>query len=67
MGDPNANDGSIERIDLNGGHRRTIVPKGGTHTPRQLQLSKDTGELYWCDLEGMRAMRCNLDGSKVET
>jgi hypothetical protein len=25
------------------------------------------GKLYWCDREGMRVMRANLDGSSVET
>ena len=44
-----------------------IVPPGGTFTPKQLQLDKKNGKLYWCDREGMRVMRCNLDGSKIET
>jgi hypothetical protein len=30
-------------------------------------LDKDGGKLYWCDREGMRVMRANLDGSQVET
>jgi hypothetical protein len=29
-------------------------------------LDKDGGKLYWCDREGMRVMRANLDGSQVE-
>src|SRR6202041_3566139 len=33
MGNPNANDGSIDRSDLDGGNITTIVPKGGTFTP----------------------------------
>jgi len=61
------NDGSIERADLDGGNRRTIVPIGNTYTPKQLQLDKKNGKLYWCDREGMRVMRCNLDGSQIET
>src|SRR5271154_4797112 len=61
------NDGSIERADLDGGNRRILVPPGGTHTPKQLQLDKKNGKLYWCDREGMRVMRANLDGSKIET
>jgi len=40
MGDPKANDGSIERSDLEGRNRTTIVPQGGTFTPKQLQLDK---------------------------
>jgi hypothetical protein len=67
MGAFGVNDGSIERADLDGGNRTTIVPKGSTHTPKQLHLEKASGRLYWCDREGMRVMRCNLDGSKIET
>jgi len=67
MGVPNLNDGSIERVNLDGSNRVTIVPKGVTFTPKQLQLDKTGGKLYWADREGMRVMRANLDGSKVET
>jgi DNA-binding beta-propeller fold protein YncE len=67
MGVPNLDDGSIERADLDGGNRRVIVPQGITHTPKQIHLDKKGGKLYWCDREGMRVMRCNLDGSQVET
>jgi hypothetical protein len=67
MGVPNQNDGSIERADIDGRNRKTIVPKGATFTPKQLHLDKGNGKLYWCDREGMRVMRCNLDGSKIET
>jgi DNA-binding beta-propeller fold protein YncE len=67
MGNPNANDGSIERSDLDGGNLKHIVPTGGTFTPKQLQLDKKNGKLYWSDREGMRVMRSNLDGSQIET
>ena len=67
MGVPNLNDGSIERADIDGKNRKVIVPQGGTHTPKQIHLDKDSGKLYWCDREGMRVMRANLDGSHVET
>jgi len=67
MGVPSLNDGSIERADLDGGNRKIIVPQGGTHTPKQIHLDKENGKLYWCDREGMRVMRANLDGSQVET
>src|SRR3981189_1020392 len=67
MGIPNLNDGSIERADLDGKNRKTIVAPGDTHTPKQIILDKKGGKLYWCDREGMRVMRCNLDGSQVET
>ena len=67
MGDPQKNDGSIMRSDLNGKNMITIVPTGGTFTPKQLQLEKKSGKLYWSDREGMRVMRANLDGSEIET
>ena len=55
-----------ERADLDGHNRKTIVAQGGTFTPKQLQLEKNSGKLYWCDREGMRLMRANLDGSNIE-
>jgi hypothetical protein len=67
MGTPPANDGSIERADLDGGNRTTIVPSGGTYTPKQLHFDAVGRKLYWSDREGMRVMRCNLDGSDIET
>jgi hypothetical protein len=67
MGIPDRDDGSIERADLDGGNRRTIVPQGVTHSPKQIHLDKENGKLYWSDREGMRVMRANLNGSQIET
>jgi len=67
MGIPSVDDGSIERADLDGKNRKVIVPQGITFTPKQIHLDKKNGKLYWCDREGMRVMRSNLDGSEVET
>ncbi len=67
MGVPRANDGSIERADIDGRNVTHIVPAGATFTPKQLQLDEKNRKLYWCDREGMRIMRANLDGSKIET
>jgi sugar lactone lactonase YvrE len=67
MGVPNLNDGSIECADLDGRNRRVVVPQGLTFTPKQLHLDKQNSKLYWCDREGMRVMRSNLDGSQIET
>src|SRR6266481_5861835 len=67
MGNPNANDGSIERANLDGSNITHIVRPGDTFTPKQLQLDEKNRKLYWCDREGMRVMRANLDGSKIET
>jgi DNA-binding beta-propeller fold protein YncE len=67
MGIPAVNDGSIERADLDGSNRTTIVPSGVTFTPKQLCLESAGRKLYWADREGMRVMHCDLDGSNVET
>ena len=67
MGVASRNDGSIERADLDGQNRKTIVSEGQTFTPKQLYLDKKNRKLYWSDREGMRVMRSNLDGSKLET
>jgi hypothetical protein len=40
MGNPTANDGSIERADVDGQNRQTIVRPGDTFTPKQLQPEK---------------------------
>jgi hypothetical protein len=64
---PSKNNGYIERADLDGANRKTIVSPGVTFTPKQLHLEKASGKLYWSDREGMRVMRANLDGSGVET
>jgi hypothetical protein len=54
-------------MKLDGTDLTTLVPKGGTFTPKQLKLDKAHGRLYWADREGMRIMRSNLDGSHIET
>src|SRR3954463_1430074 len=67
MGVPSKNDGSIERVDLDGQNRVTIIGEGKTFTPKQVHIEKKSKKLYWCDREGMRVMRANLDGSNIET
>src|SRR6516162_9653831 len=67
MGNPSANDGAIDRADLDGRNITNIVPPGGTFTPKQLQVDRKNRKLYWSDREGMRVMRSNLDGSNIET
>src|ERR1700728_3577641 len=67
MGNPTANDGSIERANLDGSNITHIVRPGDTFTPKQLQLDEKNRKLYWCDREGMRVMRGKLDGSNIET
>ena len=66
MGVPSANDGFVMRSDLDGTNVKTLVPAGGTFTPKQIKLDLAGGKMYWSDREGMRVMRANLDGTSVE-
>ena len=66
MGVPAANDGFVMRSNLDGTNVKTLVPAGGTYTPKQIKLDLGGGKMYWSDREGMRVMRANLDGSSVE-
>lgn len=59
--------GSLERADLDGGNRVTIVPRSAFTTGKQLTADFDDGTLYWCDREGMRVLSCKLDGSGLRT
>src|SRR5260370_13240561 len=45
MGIPNLNDGSVERADLDGTNRKTIVAQGDTHTPKHSILGNKGGNL----------------------
>src|ERR1700693_693078 len=67
MGNPKVNDGTIDRADLDGTNVTNVVPSGATWTPKQLQFDAKNRKLYWSDREGMRVMRSNLDGLKIET
>ena len=60
-----ARNGSLERADLDGANRVTIVPRGAFTTGKQLATDFDAGVLYWCDREGMQVLSCNLDGSEL--
>ncbi|KAK6845711.1 L-carnitine dehydrogenase [Apiospora arundinis] len=62
------NNGSLESANLDGSDRQIIVPQFqvGAWTPKQIALASQSRKLYWSDREGMKVMRCNLDGSDAE-
>lgn len=45
---------------------RTVVKTGEVHTPKQLTIDQESNKLYYCDREGLRVWRCNLDGTHQE-
>jgi hypothetical protein len=58
--------GSLERVDLDGSNRMMIVPRH-IHHQQATHTDFDEGTLHWCDREGMKVLRCDLDGSNVES
>ncbi|KAJ6443546.1 alpha methylacyl- racemase protein [Purpureocillium lavendulum] len=67
MGVPRLNDGTICSVALDGSDPQTVVNSGQIHTPKQLALDTVNEKLYISDREGMKVVRCNLDGSALET
>jgi hypothetical protein len=67
MGRAPERDGFLMRCERDGSDVTTIVPPGGTFTPKQMKIDVASGKLYWSDREGMAIQRCNLDGSNLET
>ncbi|MFF0545999.1 hypothetical protein ACFYTF_24480 [Nocardia thailandica] len=57
--------GSVERVDLDGGNRRYVVEPGGFTTGKQITADFEAGRLYWCDREGMQVLTCDLDGGDL--
>lgn len=67
MGNPSANDGAVYSATVDGADIKTVVPSGQVHTPKQLIIDQQDKKAYFCDREGYRVMRVNLDGSGLET
>src|SRR5260370_14348662 len=47
MGNPSANDGSIERANLDGSNLTHLVRPSDTFTPKPLQLDDTNRKLHW--------------------
>lgn len=60
-----ANEGSIERCNLDGGDRQAVVPMGHFITGKQVTFNPHLRRLYWCDREGMQILNCRPDGSDL--
>lgn len=67
IGTPSENDVEVKSCKLDGSDIRIIVPKGVIHTPKQLIIDPIGTKLYFCDREGLRVMRCNIDGTDLDT
>lgn len=67
MGNVSVNEGQVFSAKLDGSDIQTVVPKGKVYTPKQLIIDQKAKKVYFCDREGGRVMRVNLDGSELET
>ncbi|KAF4333251.1 alcohol dehydrogenase [Fusarium beomiforme] len=67
MGNLSGNDGAVLSCNLGGTDVKEIVPRGSVHTPKQLTVDDANSKVYIADREGLRILRCNFDGSELET
>lgn len=67
MGKAKENDGAIQSANLDGSDVQYVVKPGDAHTPKQMIVDQEHDKIYFCDREGLRVMRCNLDGTQQET
>lgn len=67
MGMPSHKDGTVLSARLDGSDVRTVISSGRVHTPKQICIDSTARKLYVCDREGHRILRCNLDGTELET
>ena len=61
-----ANLGTIQRMRIETERIETVVPVGTTNTPKQIAIDNKARKLYWCDREGARVWRSDLDGAHPE-
>ncbi|KAI1384428.1 3-hydroxyacyl-CoA dehydrogenase [Hypoxylon trugodes] len=66
MGCSDTHDGSLYSCDMDGKDIKVVLPKGTVHTAKQLVIEPLSSKIYLADREGMRVLRCNLDGSELE-
>lgn len=64
--DPSKNDGFISRVNIDGSNNTFVLAPGMTHTPKQCVIERKSRKLYWCDREGMKVWRMDLDGTNAE-
>lgn len=67
MGDPKKNDGSIQCANLDGSNIEYVLNPGDIHTPKQMVIDPVSRKIYVCDREGLRIMRCDFNGGRLET
>ncbi|KAK0382134.1 3-hydroxyacyl-CoA dehydrogenase [Colletotrichum limetticola] len=67
MGTPGKQDGAVLSSNLDGTDVKSLFEPGTINTPKQLVIEPASKKIYFCDREGMKVYRSNLDGSDLET
>ncbi|KAK1985880.1 3-hydroxyacyl-CoA dehydrogenase [Colletotrichum cereale] len=67
MGIPGEPNGAVFSANVDGSDVRSLLAPGAVNTPKQLVVEPASRKMYFCDREGMRVYRANLDGSGLET
>jgi sugar lactone lactonase YvrE len=64
----NMRPGTVQRVKMDGTGLTTLVPENKFKVGKQLVLVVEDGKkkLYWCDREGQKVWRANVDGSGLE-
>jgi sugar lactone lactonase YvrE len=67
MGNPlgGGHRGSLQRARLDGSDVETLVPVGSIDTPKQMTIDHAHQKLYFCDREGAKVWRADLDGKNL--
>lgn len=66
MGNPKRADGAIYSAKMDGSDVKKLISDGQIVTPKQLITDEDAKKIYFCDREGGRVFRCDLDGKNLE-
>ena len=67
IGNQCVKNGAVYSAELDGSNIELVVPTGTIHTSKQCVVDRQARKLYICDHEGLRVMRVNVDGLKLET
>ena len=64
---PGPQDGSVQSCNLKSTDLKQVVPTGTTfNTSKQLVFDSVNRKISLCDREGLKIIRCGLDGSQIE-
>lgn len=66
MGLPDKSDDAIYSSSMDGAKVSVVLSPGSGHSLKQLAVDDENLKLYFCDQQGLRVMRCDLDGQILQ-